>query len=33
MAEPDYDVDFATGEDEWYWENRKEDFLTNLIVI
>ena len=32
MAEPDYDVDFATGEDEWYWENRKEDFLTNLIV-
>ena len=30
-AEPDYDVDFATGEDEWHWENRKEAFLENLL--
>tara|TARA_Y100000310_G_scaffold306297_1_gene347302 strand:- start:41 stop:595 length:555 start_codon:yes stop_codon:yes gene_type:complete len=32
MAEPDYNVDFATGKDELYWENRKEDFLANLIT-
>ena len=31
MAEPDYDVDFGTGKDEWYWENRKEAFLENLL--
>jgi lysozyme family protein len=32
MAEPDYDVDFATGKDEWYWENRKEAFIDNLLA-
>ena len=33
MAEPDYDVDFATGKEEWYWENRKEAFIANLPTV